>query len=438
MGKYLKLTPPKRGSKITVAKNGLLQVPDDPIVPFIQGDGIPTEMWEPVQEVLDVAVDRCYGNAKRLEWMELYAGPRAAELYGDGLPMPKDTLRAVQEYKVCIKGPLTPSAEQWPDRAIREHLDLFAHVQPIRYLEGAPAPLKNPHPVNLSIFREHTEDLRFGVEWKKGSAEAKELIALCNGFAGAEERPKLRPDAAIAIKAISATATKRLLRLALDFSVKHRRRSITFVHAGDRLPHTEGFFRDWGYELAKKEFGDYTVTEEAVEEDFDGQPPRGRVIVRDRSISRALSELVTQPEDYDVIATTNQNGLLLERVCLASVRAGGLAPVAHVGAKAAIFEARHAELPPADPDEQNPSSALLCGVMLFEHLGWKDAAELVTNALIKTISDGCVTSDLAPDMDEEHVPTAEFCEAVIENFEEVRKSKVRQAIKRAASGIGSL
>lgn len=439
MGKYLKITPPKRGSKITVAKNGQLQVPDDPIVPFIQGEGISPEIWKPVQEVFDLAVERCYANAKRLEWLEVFAGDRANELYGPNNNLPEDTVRAIQEYKVCIKGPLTtpPGAPTSLDRSLNDRLDLFAHVQPVRYLEGVPAPLKFPHGLEMLIFREHTEDVFCEIEWKKGSPEAKQLIGFLNEDLAKKLGKSVRPDSSVGIKPISATATKRLIRLAIEYAIKHKRKSVTFVHKGEVMRHTEGFFRDWGYELARKEFNEYTVTEHQVMEDHDGEPPRGKVVIRDRASDVMLQEMLLNPKELDVIATTNLNGSLVEAMGLAAVGEIGMAPNAYVGAKAAIFEATHNLLAKANVGEENPTSVLLCGVMLFDHLGWKDSAELVTNALIKTISDGRVTPDLLGHVEgATKVDTADFCEAIIENFEEVRKSRVRQAMKRAASGQG--
>lgn len=437
MGKYLKLNPPKRGSKITVAKNGALQVPDDPIVPYIQGEGIATPMWRPVQEVLDLAVDRCYANAKRLEWLEVFAGERGNELYGPNNRLPEDTIRAIQEYKVCIKGPLTtPVGAPVPlDAILRERLDLFAHVQPLRHLDGTPTPLANPHGLDIVVFREHTEDLHSELEWKKGSPEAKQLITYLNDDLAKKLNKQVRPDSSVAIKPISATATKRLIRLAIEYAIKHKRRSITFVHQANVLKHTEGYFRDWGYELARKEFGEYTITEQQVHEDCGGEAPRGKILIRDRTLQQLFQHLLVSPEDLDVIATANANGQLIESLAVSSVGEHGLAPTAYLGAKAAVFESTHALLPKVDPSEQNPTSVLLCGVMLFDHLGWKDSAELVTHALIKTLSDGLATPDLARRMaNVQSVSTARFCEAIIENFEEVRKSRVRQAMKRAASG----
>lgn len=437
MGKYLKISPPKRGSKITVAKNGQLQVPDDPIVPFIQGEGISLDIWGPVQEVFDLAVERCYANAKRLEWLEVFAGERATEVYGPGQRLPDDTIRAVQEYKVCVKGPLTtPVGATSLDEALFDRLDLFAHVQPIHHLEGAPSPLKDPHGLDVLVFREHTEDVFCEIEWKKGSPEAKQLIGILNDDLARKLDKKVRPDSSIGIKPISATATKRLIRLAIEYAIKHKRRSVTFVHKGSIMRHTEGFFRDWGYELARKEFGEYTITEREVMEDHDGVPPRGKLLILDRSADQFFQQMLLKPHQFDVVATTNLNGHYIEQLALAMVGQIGLAPQAYVGAKAAIFESTHHLLPKiAEEGVENPTSVLLCGVMLFDHLGWKDSAELVTNALIKTISDKKVTPDLAAYMQDDvaTLSTAEFCEAIVENFEEVRKSRVRQAMKRTAS-----
>ena len=288
MGKYLKITPPKRGSKITVAKNGQLQVPDDPIVPFIQGDGIDAEIWKPAQEVFDLAVERCYANAKRLEWLEVYAGEKGNEVYGPNNRLPEDTVRAIQEYKVCIKGPLTTPVGSPVnlDDSLRERLDLFAHVQPIRYIEGVPSPMRNPHGVDLLVFREHTEDVFSEIEWKKGSPEAKQLIGFLNEDLAKKLDKTVRPDSSLCVKPISATATKRLIRLAIEYAVKHKRDSVTFVHKGSIMRHTEGFFRDWGYELARKEFGEYTVTEQRGE----GRPRR-RAAARQGDHPRSLRGL---------------------------------------------------------------------------------------------------------------------------------------------------
>jgi isocitrate dehydrogenase len=437
MGKYLKITPPKRGSKITVAKNGQLQVPDDPIVPFIQGEGLDEALWQPVQEVLDMAVDRCYANAKRLEWLEVFAGEKGNEIYGAGNWLPEDTVRAIQEYKVCVKGPLaTPvGAPEATDDVLREKLDLFADLQPIRSLQDRLSPLRNPAGIDMLVFREHTEDLFCDIEWKKGSPEAKQLINILNQDLAKKLDKTVRPDSGIGIKPISATATKRLIRQALDYAVRHKRRAIHFVHSGSFMKHTEGFFRDWGYEIARKEFGEYTVTEQQVKEDYDGQPPRGRVLVGDRTATEMFQAMLVEPETFDIVATTNLNGAFLQSLALAATGEKGIAPHGYLGAKAAIFESTHHELETrAEPGHENPASVLLAGVMLFDHLGWKDSAELVTHALIKTLGDTQLTPDLARGRDDvEVVSTAEFCEEIIENFEEVRKSRVRQAMKRTVS-----
>ncbi|MEL6186182.1 MAG: isocitrate/isopropylmalate family dehydrogenase, partial [Myxococcota bacterium] len=313
------------------------------------------------------------------------------------------------------------------------------HVQPIRYLDGSPSPLKDPEPLDLRVFREYTEDVYCEIEWKKGSPEAKQLIGLLNDDLAKKLDKTVRPDSSIAIKPISATATKRLLRLALDFAVKNKRSSITFVHKAAIMRHTEGFFRDWGYDLARKEFGDATITEAEVIEKHDGVPPRGKVVVRDRSTDAMFQELITNPGDFDVVATTNLNGAFVESLGLAAVGSMGIAPNAFVGAKAAVFQCTHAALPKASRGEhENPSSALLCGVMLFEHLGWKDAADLVGAALAKTISEKMVTPDLAQRMDEASVlTTGDFCARIVDNFEAVHKDRVQQVLKsRAVSGIG--
>jgi len=382
-------------------------------------------------------VERCYANAKRLEWLEVFAGEKGNEVYGAGNQLPEDTVRAIQEYKVCIKGPLaTPASAPRPlDDELREKLDLFAHVQPIRSLQERLSPLRQSLGIDLLVFRENTEDLLADIEWKKGSPEAKQLIGLLNEDLARKIEKTVRPDSGIAVKPISATATKRLIRLALEHAVKHKRRSVHFVHAGSFMRQTEGFFADWGYEIARKEFSEYTVTEQAVQEDHGGEPPRGRVVLGDRSAVDLFRELATTPDAFDVIAATNVNGAFVQSLATGLTGSLGIAPRAHVGAKAAIFEAAHAERPRyPEAGHENPASVLLCGVMLFEHLGWKDSAELVTHALIKTLGDGKITPDLAKELEGgEVVDAAELCETIIENFEEVRKSRVRQAMKRVAS-----
>ncbi|MEM1022674.1 MAG: isocitrate/isopropylmalate family dehydrogenase [Myxococcota bacterium] len=437
MGKYLKISPPKRGSKITVAKNGQLQVPDDPIVPFIQAEGISEDVWGPARECLELAVERCYANAKRLEWLEVFAGEKGNEVYGPGNWLPEDTVRAIQEYKVCIKGPLaTPVGQSEPlDTVLRSKLDLFADLQPIRALQAGFSPLRDPSGLDIQVFREHTEDVYCDIEWKKGSPEAKQLINFLNQDLAKKLDKTVRPDSGIGIKPISATATKRLIRLTLDYAVRHKRRSVHFVHSGSTMKHTEGFFRDWGYEIARKEFGDYTVTEQQVRDEYDGEAPRGRVLIGDRSATDLFQELLIHPANFDLLATTNLNGAFVQSLALGAAGERGIAPHGYVGAKAAVFQATHADRTrTTEPAHENPSSVLLAGVMLFDHLGWKDSAELLTNALIKTIEDGKLTPDLPRENDEvELLSTAEFCEAVVENFEEVRKSRVRQAMKRTAS-----
>jgi len=438
MAKYQKLNPPKRGSKITVAKNGQLQVPDDPIIPFIQGDGIGQETWRAVERVFERSVEQCYGNAKRLEWLEVHAGERGNQLYGPGNWLPEDTVRAIQEYKVCVKGPLTTpvGAPKSTDTALREELELYARVQPVRHFEGVPSPLVAPQGMDLIIFREHTEDLYSEIEWKKGSPEAKQVINFINNEMGRKGDNAIRPDSSVGIKPISATATKRVIRLALEHAIKHKRRSCTFVHKGNVMRLTEGFFRDWGYELAQKEFGDYIYTEQQLHEEYKGEAPRGRVLVRDRLADQVFQEMLLHPDEYDVIATTSMNGDYLGSIALAMVGDPGVAPIAYVGAKAAMFQAAQATGRNDAGEDVNPCSVLLAGVMLFEHLGWKDSAELVAQALIRTVADGTVTYDLARKAEgAKLMKPGEFCDRIIDNFDEVRKSRVRQAMERAAIRI---
>lgn len=436
MAKYLKLSPPKRGSKITVAKNGQLQVPDDPVIPYIIHDGIGPDTWRAVQGVFEAAVDHCYGNAKRLEWLEVFAGEKGNEVYGPNNWLPEDTIRAIQEYKVCIKGPLTTpvGSPKTLDATLRERLDLFARVHKIRHLDGVPSPLRRPEGLDLIIFREHTEDLYSEIEWKKGSPEAKQIINFINNEMGQKGESAIRPDSSVGIKPISATATKRVMRLALEYAIRHKRKSVTFIHKGNVMRLTEGFFRDWGYELAKKEFNEYIVTEKELLEDHEGASPRGRVVVRDRVADHAFAHMLADASDYDVIATTNLNGDYMATLSLAMAGDVGTSPTAFVGAKAAVFESTRA-MPKngSGEDDVNPSSVLMAGVLLFEHLGWKDAAELVQNALTKTVADRTVTRDLAKRIEGAVLlKNTDFCERIVENFEEVHKDRVREAMQRAS------
>jgi isocitrate dehydrogenase len=437
MGKYLKVTPPKRGSKITVAKNGQLQVPDDPIVPFIQGDGIDQKTWQACQNVFENAVDQCYGNAKRLEWMEVYAGERGNEIYGPNNWLPEDTIRGIQEYKVCIKGPLTTPVgmPRQLDTNLRERLDLFARVTPVRHVKGIPSALKNANGLNITMFREHTENQYEEIEWKKGSPEAKQIINFINNEMNKKPVRTIRPDSSIGVKAVSATATKRVVRMAIEYALKHRRKSVTFIHRGHDMKYTEGFFRDWGYELARKEFNEYCVTEQEIQEDYHGEAPRGRIILRDRLAENVMQDFINGRGDYDVVATTNLSADCLIAVAKSSVGSIDLVPTAYIGAKAAIFQANlDSSSRFVEEEGVNPSSVLLAGVMLFEHLGWKDAAELIAASLVRTVGNGTVTPDVARIVEgAQVVRTTEFCNLVVDNFEEVRKSRVQKAMQRAAS-----
>ena len=437
MGKYLKVTPPKRGSKITVAKNGQLQVPDDPIVPFIQGDGIDKVTWEACQNVFEQAVDQCYGNAKRLEWMEVYAGERGNEIYGPNNWLPEDTVRGIQEYKVCLKGPLTTPVGMpvQLDTNLRERLDLFARVVPVRYVDGIPTPLKSDNELNIVLFREHTEDQYSEIEWKKGSPEAKQIINYINNEMNKKPARTIRPDSSVGVKPVSATATKRVVRMAIDYALKHKRKSVTFIHRGNYMKFTEGFFRDWGYELARKEFNEYCVTEQQIAEEYNGVPPVGRIILRDRLAEDAMRDFITGQGDYDVIATTNLTADCLIEVAKTVLGNIDVVPTAYIGAKAAIFQANlEGSSRFVEEEGVNPSSVLLAGVMLFEHLGWRDAAELIAASLVRTVSNNTVTPDVARLVEgAEVVRTREFCDLVVDNFEEVRKSRVQKAMQRAAS-----
>jgi isocitrate dehydrogenase len=411
MPNFMSLKPPTSGTPIT-RRAGRLVVPDDPIIPFIQGDGTGPDIWRASVRVFDAAVARAYGGARRLAWFEVLAGEKAKNLTGEWLP--NDTLEAVKAYKVAIKGPLTTPVGggiRSLNVTLRQVLDLYACIRPVRYFAGTPAPVVHPERMNVVIFRENTEDVYAGIEWAKGTPQAERVIE----FLAREMGKRIAPDSGIGIKPISETGTKRLVRMALQWALANNRRVLTLVHKGNIMKFTEGAFRDWGYEVAKAEFRDRIVTED---EAGQGASREGKLLVNDRIADSVFQQVLTRTADYDVFATPNLNGDYLSDACAAQVGGLGMAPGANVGDEIAFFEATHGTAPKyADKDVINPASVILSGVMMLNYLGWKEAGSMIEHALEQTIRQKTVTYDLARLMRRaSELKTSEFGDAIIRNL----------------------
>ncbi len=411
---FAKLTPPSRGQKITVQDNKLV-VPDEPIIPFIEGDGIGPDIWKAAKLVLDAAVEKAYGGKKRISWMEIYAGEKAKALYDEWLP--EDTIKAIRHYIVAIKGPLTTPVGggfRSLNVTLRQVLDLYACVRPVKYYPGVPAPVKAPEKMNVVIFRENTEDVYAGIEWKEGSPEAIKIIE----FIEKEYKTNIRKDSGIGIKPVSVTGSKRLVRKAIQYALDHGRSSVTLVHKGNIMKFTEGAFKEWGYQVAKEEFAEHTITEDQLYSLHDGRQPSGKIVIKDRIADNMFQQILTRTAEYDVIATTNLNGDYLSDACAAQVGGLGMAPGANIGDFIGLFEATHGTAPKyAGLDKVNPSSLILSGVMMLEYLGWKEAAELIEHALAKTIQQKRVTYDLERQMEGATLlKCSEFAEAIAGNL----------------------
>jgi isocitrate dehydrogenase len=395
--------------KITKAADGTLNVSDEPIIPFIEGDGTGVDIWPAAQRVLDAAAAK---HGKKIAWKEVLAGEKAYNATGDWLP--QETVDTFKEYLIGIKGPLTTpigGGIRSLNVALRQILDLYVCLRPVRWFQGVPSPVKHPEKVDMVIFRENTEDIYAGLEVEEGTPEAKKLIDILKAEMGWE----IRPDSGIGIKPISETGSKRLIRAAIEYAVKHGRKTVTLVHKGNIQKFTEGAFRNWGYELTRDEFSDVAVGWD----DCDGKPG-GKILVKDAIADITLQQVLTRPDEFDVIATTNLNGDYLSDALAAQVGGIGIAPGGNINYVTGhgIFEATHGTAPKyAGQDKVNPGSVLLSGVMMFEHLGWVDAANDIVRALEATIADKIVTYDFARLMDgATEVKTSEFASAIIERL----------------------
>ena len=402
------------GQKITF-DGGKLNVPDQPIIPFIEGDGIGPDIWAASVRVFDAAVEKSYDGQKRIIWKEILAGEKANEETGEWLP--QDSVDAISDYLVAIKGPLTTPVGggiRSLNVSLRQLLDLYACVRPVKWIRGVPSPVKSPEKLDIVIFRENTEDVYAGIEWKGGSEEADRI----REFINSNFNKSIRENSGIGIKPISPFGTKRLIRKAVDYAIAHNRGTVTLMHKGNIMKFTEGSFRDWGYDLAAEEFGDSVISEEALWEKYDGQVPEGRLVMRDRIADSMFQQILLRSDEYEVIATPNLNGDYISDAAAAQVGGLGMAPGANMGDSVSMFEATHGTAPKyADQDKVNPSSVILSGVMMLEHLGWQEAADSILRAMEATIQQKKVTYDLARQMDgATKLATSAYADTIISNI----------------------
>jgi isocitrate dehydrogenase len=411
MSNYEHISVPA-GERITVAEGGKIQTPDHPILCFIEGDGTGPDIWRASKLIFDRAVAHCYGEKRKIAWMEIFAGEKANQVCGSYLP--EETLDAIREYHIAIKGPLTTpvgGGYRSLNVTLRQKLDLFACVRPVRWFEGVPSPVREPGNVDMVIFRENTEDVYSGLELQEGSDEAKAFIQWAKDTYGWD----IRPDSGIGIKPISETGTKRLVRAAINYAVKQGRKSVTLVHKGNIMKFTEGAFRKWGYDLVREEFSDVAVGWD----DCNGEPG-DKILVKDAIADIFLQQVLTRPREFDVVATMNLNGDYASDALAAQVGGIGIAPGANINYEtgAAIFEATHGTAPKyANLDKVNPSSVVLSGAMMFDHMGWPEVGETIIKGLVETFREKVVTYDFARLMTgATEVKCSEFAKAVADNF----------------------
>lgn len=391
---------------------GQLVVPDVPIIPFIEGDGIGPDIWRATQRMVDGAVDKTYGGQRRIQWLPLLAGERAHEETGEWLPTA--TLDEIRSHRVAIKGPLTTPVGggiRSLNVTLRQELDLYACVRPIRYIAGVPSPMRAPEQVDMVIFRENTEDVYTGIEWPAGSEAARRLAAFITDELG---KP-VSPEAGIGVKPMTRAGSERIIRAAIDYALAHGRRSVAMMHKGNIMKFTEGAFREWGYALAEREYSGRVITEQALWDEFGGEVPAGKVLLKDRIADIMFQQVILRPAEYDVIACPNLNGDYLSDALAAQVGGVGMAPGANMSDGLAVFEATHGTAPKyANQDKVNPGSLVLSAIMMLEYIGWGEAGRALDAALAATIAEGVVTYDLARlRTDAREVKTSEFATAVI-------------------------
>jgi len=408
------------GEKV-ILEHGKLHVPETPIIPFIEGDGTGPDIWRAAVRVLDAAVARAYKGRKKIAWCEVYAGDKARTAYGPDCPpslLPPETLDVIREHLVAIKGPLTTpvgAGFRSLNVTLRQELDLYVCLRPVRYLKGVPSPVKHPEKVDMVIFRENTEDIYAGIEWETGTPEAKKIVEFLQKEMGVK-KIRFPATSSIGIKPISREGSERLIRAALRYAVEHNRRNVTIVHKGNIQKYTEGAFMRWGYALAKREFSDRVISWE----ECGGKPPAGKILIKDAITDAFLQQILTRPDEFDVIATCNLTGDLLSDALAAQVGGIGIAPGGNINYETghALFEATHGTAPKyAGQDKVNPGSLILSGEMMLRHLGWTDAADLILAGLEKTIQSKVVTYDFARLTEgAKEVKCSEFASAIVQNM----------------------
>lgn len=413
--------PENSGQVIEWDQEGRPVVPDNPIIAYIEGDGVGPDIWAAAQPVFDAVVRNVYKGKRHIVWHELFAGEKAQKVYGHDKLLPDKTLKDITRYGVAIKGPLTtPVAGGFRSLnvTLRQQLDLYACVRPVRHLPGVPSPVVHPEGLDVVIFRENTEDVYAGVEWEAGSQGAKEVLEVINKMLRDAGRVSISPESAVGIKPMSEFNTRRLVRRAIQYALENGYQSVTLVHKGNIMKYTEGAFRDWGYGLARDEFSAQTVTETELHDNFGGKLGPGQIVIKDRIADAMFQQLLLRPEEYGVIAAPNLNGDYLSDAAAAQVGGLGMAPGANIGDRCALFEATHGTAPKyAGQDKVNPSSLILSGVEMLRFIGWKEAADLIVKALTRTISQKTVTYDLARQMkDAREVKCSAFGAAIIGNY----------------------
>jgi isocitrate dehydrogenase len=401
--------------KITINNDGSLNIPDFPIIAYIEGDGIGPDIWRAASMVIDSSVRAAYDENKKICWLEVYAGEKAYQKKGEWLP--SETLNAIREHVIAIKGPLTTPVGKGIrslNVTIRQELDLYACVRPVKYIEHVPSPMKNPEKVDMVVFRENTEDVYAGIEWESGSEGAGSVISFLKDKMGIS----LPEDSGIGIKPISEKNTKRLVAKAISYAIENSLSSVTLMHKGNIMKFTEGAFCQWGYEVAKERFDEKTITENELFDKYNGKLPKGKVVIKDRIADMMFQQVLLRPEEYQVIATPNLNGDYISDAIAAQVGGLGMAPGANIGDKCSVFEATHGTAPKyAGQDKVNPCSLILSGAMMLDYMGWKEASTLIRDAIKSTIKDGTVTYDLARQIEgAKKIKCSEFADKIIEKM----------------------
>jgi isocitrate dehydrogenase len=417
MSGYDKIQIPA-GEKISVDSEGKLTVPDNPVIAFIEGDGIGPDITKASMHIWNSAVEKAYGGKRQISWMEIFAGEKAVEVYGNNTCLPEETLDAIKEYHVAIKGPLTTPVGggiRSLNVALRQKLDLYVCLRPVRYFNGVPSPVKSPEKTDMVVFRENSEDIYAGIEWQTGTPEAKKIIDFLQNEMGVD-KIRFPESSSIGIKPISKDGTERLMRAAMNYAIDQKRKSVTIVHKGNIMKFTEGSFKEWAYDLVRKEFSDLAVPAP----DCDWQAPEGKILVKDCICDAFLQQILTRPAEYDVIATMNLNGDYVSDALAACVGGIGIAPGANINylSGLALFEATHGTAPKyAGQDKVNPSSLALSGEMLLRHIGWNEAADLIIKGTEQAIANKTVTYDFARLMEgAKEISCSEFAKAVVENM----------------------